>query len=272
VIKKDEQNDDKLMILVSVSAVGGINEYINTIIIPATSTGYMASIRYRISNLHFCGGSIISDRFILTAASCFHTRLKRDLPAQVKVTLGNRNCHTTRCGESYNIKFIHEHPEYDPLFTKKDIAIAITNENIIFHKGVRRIYINGDFDDSLVMKETELITVGYLKRNELETGSNKFIAMGNVLTQTPEYCAYYFRMDEESQICTLTTTVAHKITEKEAGGPLIYEDTLVGVASWTYETLTVFTKISYFVDWLKELQDDYYNGVEDDGIFGPKGG
>jgi secreted trypsin-like serine protease len=69
---------------------------------------FMASLR-SLSNSHFCGGSILNSRWILTAASCTDGRAINSINILVgTVTLG-------RNGTTYRSSNIRVHPRYDPL-------------------------------------------------------------------------------------------------------------------------------------------------------------
>jgi secreted trypsin-like serine protease len=82
-------------------AVGGAN--VNLGQVP-----FMASLR-SLTNVHFCGGSILSNRWILTAATCTIGRAINSINIQVGTVTLNAGGVTHRSGN------ITQHPLFDPL-------------------------------------------------------------------------------------------------------------------------------------------------------------
>lgn len=93
---------------------------------------YLASIRRTATALHICGGGIVSDRFILTAAHCVQSR-----PEAIRVSVGAHSRfdnHTV-----YTVSRIVLHPRYRENPLAFDIAVVQTARRIIFGQFVRSI-------------------------------------------------------------------------------------------------------------------------------------
>lgn len=67
---------------------------------------YMASLR-SLSNVHFCGGTIVSDRYILTAGQCNHGRT-----GNINVVVGT--VLRTGTGVTYVSSSYINHPGFNP--------------------------------------------------------------------------------------------------------------------------------------------------------------
>ena len=80
--------------------------------------GWAASLRYSTSNSHFCGGSIISDSHILTAAHCTQ---KLQSVALVTVFVGSINLGSS--GQQRSVSNIYIHPSYSSSTYINDISI-----------------------------------------------------------------------------------------------------------------------------------------------------
>lgn len=95
---------------------------------------HQVSLRVKGNNRHFCGGSIIDKRWILTAAHCSFLP-NGIVPIAVAGTIKLREG-----GKAYNIGRIIPHPLYvNQKSLKHDIALWYTTEDIVFDKHVQPI-------------------------------------------------------------------------------------------------------------------------------------
>lgn len=86
---------------------------------------------------HFCGGSIISSRFVITAAHC----LKGYRPADIKIMAGGTGS-LHQLGNLPNIKAFHIHPEFSDwagTINRADIALIELTEEIIYTDTIQPI-------------------------------------------------------------------------------------------------------------------------------------
>lgn len=94
-----------------------------------TTAPYQVSIRYL--NKHFCGGSILNNRVIATAAHCNQFEIEK-----VSISYGSINVST---GQVVNVQFSYTHPNYNNITMENDVAVMILKEDIIFSDTARPI-------------------------------------------------------------------------------------------------------------------------------------
>ena len=74
----------------------------------------------------FCGASLISDRWVLTAAHCTHGKH----PSALSIFLGCHNLDDGSCEEAASADMIFNHPTY--IFPKNDIALVRLKKPVKF--------------------------------------------------------------------------------------------------------------------------------------------
>lgn len=97
---------------------------------------YQVSLRNRLmGGTHFCGGSILNERFILTAAHC--TQKLNAVPLFVQVVVGAYR--RTTGGTKLSLSSIMPHEDYDASQFINDISLLRTKNQIVFSELVKPI-------------------------------------------------------------------------------------------------------------------------------------
>lgn len=99
---------------------------------------YHVSLRANNGTLHFCGGSIVGRRFILTAAHCTQRRYSN--PQNVRIIAGAIRLNGAD-GVQYALDRIVNHPNFNQSTLANDIAVLRTARTIWWTSLVRPIYL-----------------------------------------------------------------------------------------------------------------------------------
>lgn len=114
---------------------------------------YQASLRVNGTRgfTHLCGGTIITNRFVVTAAHCTPTELQ-NTPSKARLVLG---AHTiTDNGDAYEVQRIFIYPQWNSSRLLHDISLVQTVEEIRFTPIVQRIPILRIFVNTTVRAVT----------------------------------------------------------------------------------------------------------------------
>lgn len=115
---------------------------------------YQVSLQ-RGGSSHFCGASIISNRFILTAAHCFGGAISN--PEGIHAVVGT-TC-VSQGGVTVNIEKVIQHEEWDYGKWRNDIALLRTATEIVFSDTIQPIAL--PTQNSIAEENVPVILCGF---------------------------------------------------------------------------------------------------------------
>ncbi|XP_072384740.1 trypsin-7-like [Diabrotica undecimpunctata] len=201
-------------------------------------------VSLQVSQGHFCGGSLINDDTVLTAAHCiigdsdsFH------------VVAGTSRWADK--GSTLKIKNIIKHEKYfKPNGSKieHDIAIIKLAEKVKFSDKIKAILLPEQ--DTKVPVGTALVVAGWGLIKENGPRSNILKETTVSVTESDSERLIYAG-DKKSAVCT-----------SDSGGPLELNGTLVGIVSFgpgcgENRGPAGYTNVAYFRGWIKEILESY---------------
>ncbi|XP_076303584.1 chymotrypsin-2-like isoform X2 [Lasioglossum baleicum] len=209
---------------------------------------YQAMIAKR--DIFLCGGSIISEHFILTAAHCVYKQNAIDYT----VTVGTYYLSSsTNPGISYPAKELIWHPKYNKEQYHYDIGLIRLNDWILFiNKRIELVPLASVYN--ITSNEIAIITGWGRLSTDGEVPSTLQEIKLKVLPQ--EQCAAIWGVGvTESHICTFTR-VDEGVCNGDSGGALVVNGVQVGIVSYGMPCARgspdVYTRVYSYIPWIRE--------------------
>ncbi|XP_045488738.1 chymotrypsin-1-like [Pieris rapae] len=219
-----------------------------------SSAPYIASIRRFLfegltETMHICGGTILTQKWILTAAHCTF----RVPTHTVQVMVGTNK--RTSGGNSYDVNSIVTHEDYNANTLKNDISLLKIVGSIKFDTNIQPIKL-----PTSDIGAGAMCTLKGWGKTDSQVAPENLQVVYNLTTIYVEECNR--RLDNVSkkflpiidkQLCTLNKE--RKGTCKgDSGGPLISGGVQVGIVSWGVPCAKgkpdVYTRVYCYVKWI----------------------
>ncbi|XP_065349067.1 brachyurin-like [Cloeon dipterum] len=213
-----------------------------------------------IDGTSFCGGVLISDYTVLTAAHCVNGG------STFEITLGALNIYDET--EPGRLKIVpakvRVHEAYSDFNLANDVAILEFPSRIEFTDTIKPIRLpSWSQKDLLFDEELPARIAGWGWTYDGENSISSDLLYADVTTLYTELCeSYYGLLYHSSQLCIDTFFGQYGTCDGDAGGPLILvendgNETLIGIASYYADDGCEgigpqgFARISSQLDWLE---------------------
>jgi secreted trypsin-like serine protease len=207
---------------------------------------------------HFCGGAILNESWIVTAAHCVEDNEPRDI-----LVLAGTIVLKPASARS-NIKRILIHRRYNqPKEHDNDIALLELLSPLEFNEVIKPITLVSDIDEQqLALSGSELIVTGW--------GADKeggFPVRGLNFTKIPwvsrDKCnqrSSYNNKVTENMLCAGRAAGGTDSCQGDSGGPLVTDQAqgpvrLIGIVSWgegcaRFAKYGVYTRVARYTSWI----------------------
>ncbi|XP_026721050.1 transmembrane protease serine 9 isoform X2 [Athene cunicularia] len=205
---------------------------------------------------HFCGATVIGDRWLLSAAHCFNETNPEEIEAYLGTTsLNGTDGHAVRV----NVTRVIQHPLFNPVLLDFDVAVLELARPLVFNKYIQPICLPLAVQKFPVGKKC--IISGWGDLQEGNGTKPEILQKASVSIIDQETCNFLYNFSlTDRMICAGFLEGKVDSCQGDSGGPLACEVTpgvfyLAGIVSWGIGCAQamnpgVYSRVTRLKDWI----------------------
>ncbi|KAM3873278.1 trypsin-2 [Diretmus argenteus] len=203
------------------------------------------------SGYHFCGGSLVNENWVVSAAHCYKSR--------VEVRMGEHNIRVTEGHEQFiSSSRVIRHPKYSSYNINNDFMLIKLSKPATLNAYVQPVALpTRCAPDGTMCKVT-----GWGNTMSSTADRNKLQCLDIPILSHADCNNAYPGMITNTMFCAGYLEGGKDSCQGDSGGPVVCNDVLQGVVSWGYGCAErdhpgVYAKVCMVTEWLQDTMARY---------------